>query len=76
MFYIYINLGTMKAIMIKSKNEVELKFLTDLLKKLGINANVLDIEDIEDIGLSLMMKKVDRSKKVDRETIMRKLRAK
>ncbi|MBK6701348.1 MAG: hypothetical protein IPG55_15975 [Saprospiraceae bacterium] len=66
----------MKAIMIKSKNEVELKFLTDLLKKLGINANVLDIEDIEDIGLSLMMKKVDRSKKVDRETIMRKLRAK
>jgi 7-cyano-7-deazaguanine synthase in queuosine biosynthesis len=76
LFYIYINLGTMKAIMIKSKNEVELKFLTDLLKKLGINANVLDIEDIEDIGLSLMMKKVDRSKKVDRETIMRKLRAK
>lgn len=76
MFYIYINLGTMKAIMIKSKNEVELKFLTDLLKKLGINANVLDIEDIEDIGLSLMLKKVDRSKKVDRETIMRKLRAK
>ncbi|MBK9716896.1 MAG: hypothetical protein IPO85_05160 [Saprospiraceae bacterium] len=66
----------MKAIMIKSKNEVELKFLTDLLKKLGINANVLDIEDIEDIGLSLMMKKVDRSKKVDRETIMRKLKAK
>ena len=40
----------MKAIMIKSKNEVELKFLTDLLKKLGINANVLDIEDIEDIA--------------------------
>ena len=76
MFYIYINLGTMKAIMIKSKNEVELKFLTDLLKKLGINANVLDIEDIEDIGLSLMMKKVDRSKKVDRETLMRKLKAK
>ena len=55
----------MKAIMIKSKNEVELKFLTDLLKKLGINANVLDIEDIEDIGLSLMMKKEDRSKKVN-----------
>lgn len=54
----------MKAIMIKSKNEVELKFLTDLLKKLGINANVLDIEDIEDMGLSLMLKKVDRSKKV------------
>ena len=66
----------MKAIMIKSKNEVELKFLTDLLKKLGINANVLDIEDIEDIGLSLMLKKVDRSKKVDRETLMRKLKAK
>lgn len=54
----------MKAIMIKSKDEVELKFLTDLFKKLGINANVLDIEDIEDMGLSLMLKKVDRSKKV------------
>jgi len=57
----------MKAILIKTKDEVELKFLTDLLKKLGINANILDIEDIEDIGLSLMLKKVDRSKKVKLE---------
>ena len=65
----------MKALVIKSTSQAELKFLSDLLKKLGVSARVMDIEEIEDYGMSLMMKDVDRSKKVSRETVMKKLRS-
>jgi hypothetical protein len=66
----------MKAILVKSKNQTEMKFISDLLKKLGVSARVLDEEEIEDYGMSSLMKEVDRNKKVDRETVMRKLKSK
>ncbi|HEX5111456.1 MAG TPA: hypothetical protein VFV79_01305 [Saprospiraceae bacterium] len=65
----------MKALVIKSTSQAELKFLSDLLKKLGVSARVMDIEEIEDYGMSLLMKDVDRSKKVSRDTVMKKLRS-
>jgi len=65
----------MKALLIKSKSPAELKFLSDLLKKLGVSARVMDIEEIEDYGLALMMKDVDRNKKVSRGTVMKKLKS-
>ena len=66
----------MKAILVKSKNQSEIKFISDLLKKLGVSARVLDDEEIEDYGMSSLMKDVDINKKVDRETVMRKLKSK
>jgi 7-cyano-7-deazaguanine synthase in queuosine biosynthesis len=65
----------MKAIVVKAKNQSEMKFVSDLLKKLGIPSTLMDIEEIEDQAMSVLMKKADRTKKVSRETIMKKLKA-
>ncbi len=65
----------MKAVLITPKNESELKFVSDLLKKLGIGVSTMSEEELEDLGLSKMLKKVDRTKKVSKESIMKKLKA-
>lgn len=64
----------MKALVVKAKNQTELKFLADLLKKLGIQSTQMEIEEVEDQAMSILMKKADRTKKVSRETIMKKLK--
>jgi hypothetical protein len=65
----------MKAIVVTTKNNDEFKFLANLLKKLGINSAPLSQEDLEDIGLSSLMRRVDKSKKAGRAEIMKKLSA-
>jgi len=52
---------------------MKLKFVTVLLKKLGINSSTVTSEDLEDIGLSKLMPKANKSKKVSRLEIMKKL---
>lgn len=63
----------MKSILVIPKNIKEFEFLSGLLSKLGISARTLTAEEIEDLGMSLLMKQADRTRKVSRETIMRKL---
>ncbi len=65
----------MKALIIKPKNPAEIKFLSDLLKKLGVSSKLMDWEELEDYGLSQMMKSVDRNKKVSRDVIFKKLKS-
>ena len=65
----------MKAMVITPKSQTEFKFINDLLKKLGISASPMTEEELEDIGLSKMLKSVDKTKKVSRESIMQKLRS-
>ncbi|MBK7432885.1 MAG: hypothetical protein IPI66_02630 [Chitinophagaceae bacterium] len=65
----------MKALVITPKNENEFKFLADLLKKLDINSSSLSKEELEDIGMSKMLRDVDRSKKASRSEVMKKLTA-
>jgi hypothetical protein len=65
----------MKALVIKPKNDSELKFVSALLKKLGITSSSISLEELEDIGLSKLMRKVDKSQKVSRLEIMKKLSA-
>ncbi|MDI6778808.1 MAG: hypothetical protein QME25_01235 [Bacteroidota bacterium] len=40
-----------------------------------MKSKVLSDEEIEDLGLSILMREADRTKKVSRETIMRKLKS-
>jgi len=63
----------MKSIVITPKDARELKFVSELLKKLGITSRVLNEEDKEDIGMSVLMEEVDRTNTVSREEIMKKL---
>lgn len=65
----------MKGLVIKTKNQTEFKFLTDLLKKLGIASTTIPVEDLEDLGLLKLMKAANRSKKVSREAVMAKLKS-
>ena len=65
----------MKSLIISPKSKTELKFIEELLNKLGITSKMLTEEEIEDAGLSLMMKDVDRSKKVSKESVMKKLKS-
>jgi hypothetical protein len=64
----------MKGILITPKNQAELKFLAALLNKLGIASATMSEEEMEDIGLSNLLKTVNKSRKVSRETIMTKLK--
>jgi hypothetical protein len=66
----------MKALLVRSNNRAEMKFIADLLKKLGVSTMEISDEDVEDYGMSILMKDVDRSKKVSREIVMKKLKSK
>lgn len=64
----------MKAVVITPKSETEFKFINDLLKKLGISSSTFSVEEIEDMGLSKMLKAVDKTKKASKESVMNKLK--
>lgn len=64
----------MNSIIVNPKDEKELAFVAELLEKLGVEAKVLHDEDIEDIGLSLLLKQVDRSDLVSEDEIRSKLK--
>ena len=63
----------MKALVVTPKNSNEFKFVTDLLKKLGVGSSTVTQEELEDIGMSKLMRQVDKTKKASRTEIMRKL---
>ncbi len=59
---------------ITPKNQGEFKFINDLLKKLGISSATMTVEELEDIGLSKLLKSVDKTKNASRKSIMQKLK--
>ena len=60
---------------ITAQDDKEFQFLTDLLKKLNIANATITEEEIEDLGLSKMMKSIDKTKKVTKESIIKKLQS-
>lgn len=66
----------MSTVIIDTKDKSELRLVTDLMKRLGIGTKILSDREKEDLGLSMMMKDVDRTKRVSRDAIMRNLRSK
>jgi hypothetical protein len=63
----------MKTLVITPKSDGEFKFIADLLKKLGVGSSTLTQDELEDIGMSKLMRGVDKSKKASRNEIMKKL---
>lgn len=63
----------MEALIVSFKDKTELKLVSDLLKKMKIEAKVLTEEDREDMGMAKLMRKVDRTQKVSRTQVMAKL---
>jgi hypothetical protein len=63
----------MSSIIVSPKSQQELQFLSELLKKLGVDSKVLSDEDSEDLGLAVLMKGVDRSEIVSEDDIIKKL---
>ena len=60
---------------ITPKSLTEFKFINELLKKLGISSATMTEQELEDIGLSKILKSVDKTKKVSKSSIMEKLKA-
>ncbi len=63
----------MEALIVQAKNRAELKFISDLLKKMQIESKLLTEEQQENLGLIKLMKQVDRTQKVSRDKVMEKL---
>jgi hypothetical protein len=63
----------MKALVITPKNNNEFKFIADLLKKHGVGSPALSQDELEDIGMGKLMHGIDKTKKVSRAEIIKKL---
>ena len=72
-FFLFVN---RRAVVITPKTATEFKFVSELLKKLGISSATMSKSELEDIGISKLLKSVDKSKKVSRDNIMNKLSSK
>jgi hypothetical protein len=66
----------METLIVTVKDKDELHLVSTMLKKMRITAKTLTEEDREDLGLSKLMKQVDRSEKVSREEVMKTLQGK
>jgi hypothetical protein len=64
----------MESILITPSNQDEFSLITHLLERMKIKSKVLSLEEKEDYGLSILMSKADREKKVSRDSIMKKLK--
>ena len=65
----------MKAVLITPKTATEFKFISDLLKKLGVSSATMSKDELEDMGLLKLMKLVDKTKKSSKESVLRKLKS-
>jgi len=59
----------MSSIIIQPSDQKEFQFLLSLLEKMKISKVVVDEKELEDLGLALAMRQVDREDKVDASEI-------
>ena len=64
----------MQTVILNSKSKSDIKLLTDLAKKIGVNTKVFSETDIEEIGLSFAIKKGRTKEYVNTEKFLSKLR--
>ena len=63
----------MNSIVINPKDEKELKFVSQLLRKMGVDSEIISDEQKEDMGLEFLMRDANRSEVVDSDEIYKKL---
>jgi hypothetical protein len=66
----------MKSLVITPRSQEEFKLINSLLKQLGLTASKISVEEMEDLTLSKLMLKVDKTKLVSKDEIFRKLNSK
>lgn len=64
----------MQTLLINPKSKEEFRFISDLLKKRKVSSYVLSEEEVEDLGMLLVLNEADRSQRVSRKTILKKLK--
>lgn len=64
----------MQTVILNSKSKSDIKLLTDLAKKIGVNIKVLSETDVEEIGLSYAIKEGSTKEYVNTEKYLKKLR--
>lgn len=63
----------MHAILVSPKDNEEFQLISDLFSKMKIKTKVLSSDEKEDLYFGELMKEADRTPKVSREVIMKKL---
>ena len=66
----------MKSLVITPRSQEEFKLINSLLKQLGLTASKISVEEMEDLTLSKLMQKVDKTKLVSKDEIFKKLNSK
>jgi hypothetical protein len=66
----------MPALVIHPKNDQDSRLIQSILSRFKIKVSTLSDEQIEDLGMEILMKNTDRSKKVSREKVMEAIRKK
>ena len=64
----------MDAILVRPKDIEEFQLISDLFSRMKVKTKVLSSDEKEDLYFGELMKDADRTKKVSRDTIMKKLR--
>ena len=62
------------ALLIRPKNAEEAELLQRLVDRMGMKSHRLSEDDVLDMGLAVLMRKADRTKKVSEVTVMKLLR--
>lgn len=63
----------MDTILVSPKDNKEFQLISDLFSKMKIKTKVLSSDEKEDLYFGELMKEADRTQKVSREVIMKKL---
>lgn len=66
----------MESLVVTPKNSAELKFLSELLNKMGLKPVKLSDEVKENMGLAYLMSQADRNDIIDTEDFKKSLKSK
>ena len=69
-------LKRMESLVVTPKNSAELKFLSELLNKMGLKTVKLSDEVKENMGLAYLMSQADRNDIIDTEDFKKSLKSK
>lgn len=60
----------MDTIILKTNNRTETRLIQEYARRLGIEIKSLTEDEIEDLGMTILLREVDRSQYASREEVM------